>query len=117
MSDSEFDEAKFKAEIEEIHKQFPNARFSIDLSLDEIDSVVSNTDQLAIKCVFNCYCYSEAPRNSEFYICKNPKGKDITNRDLVECLIENKFAPDCDHRFLEIFEVNNSSQVTAWFGS
>lgn len=117
MSDSDFDEEEFKQELEEIHKQFPNARFSIDISLKYIDSVLVNTDQVAIKCDFKCHCYKYFPRNSEFYICKNPKGKGITNRDLVNCLIENRFARDCDHRFLELFKVDTSSQVTAWFGS
>jgi hypothetical protein len=110
MSDSEFE-----AEFEEIHKQFPDAQFSISLSLDELDNVVINSKKVAIKCDFTCYCYSEAPRNSEYFILKSTKG--ITNRDLINCLIENKFDPSCNHYFLEQFQIDTPSQVSVWFGS
>lgn len=102
-------------EFEEIHKQFPDALFSISLSLDELDNVVINSNKVAIKCDFKCYCYSQAPRNSEYFILESKKG--ITNRDLINCLIENKFETGCDHCFLEQFEINSPSQVSPWFGS
>jgi len=110
MSDSEFE-----AEFEEIHKQFPDAQFSISLSLDELDNVVINSKKVAIKCDFKCYCYSEAPRNSEYFILESKKA--ITNRDLINCLIKNNFETGCDHYFLEQFEINSASQVSPWFGS
>ena len=113
-SDSEF-EAQIESEIEEIHKQFPNSKFSISLPLIDIDNVVISTGQVAIKCGFNCYCYSEAPRISEFYICK--KEKNITNRDLINCLIDNNFDTGCDHSFLEQFEISSSGEVEPFFGS
>ena len=117
MSDfeSDFDEEKFNAEMEEINIQFPNASFSIGIALKEIDSVVINTDQVAIKCDFNCYCYDAVPRISEYFICK--KEKNITNRDLINCLIENNFDTNCNHHFLELFEIKSSGQVEPFFGS
>ena len=117
MSDSEsdFDEDKFNAEMEEINIQFPNASFSIGIALKEIDSVVINTDQVAIKCDFTCYCYDGNPRISEYFICK--KEKNITNRDLINCLIENNFDTNCNHHFLEGFEITSSGQVEPFFGS
>ena len=108
-------DSEIEAEIEEICKQFPNSKFSISLPLVDIDNVVINTGPVAIKCDFNCYCYSEAPRISEFYICK--KEKNITNRDLINCLIDNKFDTKCNHHFLEGFEITSSGQVEPYFGS
>jgi hypothetical protein len=104
-----------EAEFEEIHKQFPNAQFSIDIPLKLIDEIVLKTNKVAVKCDFNCYCYSQAPRKTEYFILKSQKG--ITNRDLINCLIENNFNPRCEHNFLEEFSINTESQVTAWFGS
>ena len=80
----------------------------------EINQIVSSNNIIAIKCEFNCHCYSFS-RNSEFYICRTNQG--ITKRDLLNCLIENEFNPGCDHYFLEDFQINTESQVTAFFGS
>ena len=106
----------YETEIEEIDKQFPDAQFSISLPLAELDNIVINSNKVAIKCDFKCYCYSESPRISEHFICNKSK-KGITNRDIVNCLIENKFDPGCDHRFLEQFDVDTDSQISVWFGS
>ena len=105
-----------ETEIEKIHKLFPNAQFFVSFPLDELDKVVINSEKVAIKCDFNCYCYHNHPRNSEYFICKKSI-KGITNRDLVNCLIENNFDPICDHSFLEEFQVDTPSQVSVLLGS
>ena len=80
----------------------------------EINKIVSFNNIIAIKCEFNCNCYSFS-RNSEYFICKSKTF--ITKRDLLNCLTENNFNPRCDHYFLEDFDINTESQVTAFFGS
>ena len=109
-------DSEFETEIEEIHKQFSDAQFSISLPLVELDNVIVSSNKVAIKCDFNCYCYHHHPRNSEYFIC-NKSTKDITNRDLINCLIENNFDTGCDHNFLEQFQIDTESQVSVWFGS
>ena len=104
-SESEFDE--------ESDIQFPNINFSIIRVID-LDKVITD-NKVAIKCVFNCYCYSDNPRISEYFICK--KEKNITNRDLINCLIDNKFDTQCNHYFLEQFKIRSSGQVEPYFGS
>ena len=80
----------------------------------EINKIVSFNNIIAIKCEFKCCCYSFS-RNSEYFICKSKSF--ITKRDLLNCLTENNFNPRCDHYFLEDFDINTESQVTAFFGS
>ena len=113
-SDSEIEE-ELEAEIEEVHKLFPYARFCIDISIKELGDIVVYAQQVAIKCEFNCYCYGEYPRNSEFFICKSDHV--ITVTDLINCLIQNNFDPGCNHRFLEGFQLRTDAQVEAFFGS
>jgi len=92
---------------------FPNANFTVCIPSKCIDRVLLQTNTVAIKCEFKCPCYPE--RIPEFYICK--KENFITNRDLINCLIENNFYPWCRCIFLDYFSINTSSQVSACFSS
>jgi len=114
-SESEFDEEEYNAEMEEIDIQFPNINFSVCIKLIDLDKVIIDNHIVSIKCGFNCYCYDGNPRISEYFICK--KEKNITNRDLINCLIDNKFDPRCNHHFLEYFDIRSSGQVEPFFGS
>jgi len=80
----------------------------------QLNEVIIDTPIVAIKCEFNCYCYHYHPRKTEYYICRKPLGK-ITSRDLMDCLIENKFDPGCGHYFLEEFLVETPAQVVPLF--
>jgi hypothetical protein len=103
--------------MEEIDRQFaniPNLNFNICIKVNDLDKVIME-NKVVIKCDFDCYCYSDNPRTSEYFICK--KEKNITNRDLINCLIENKFDTQCNHCFLEKFEITSECQVKPWFGS
>jgi len=100
----------------EPYNQFPEAHFVNCIPTWELNTVIIDKPVIAIKCEFYCYCYSEAPRNHKFFICKKEEGN-ITNLDLVNCLIDNNFHPGCDHIFLEFFDKTTESQVIAFFGS
>lgn len=113
-SESEFNEETYNAEMKEIDIQFPNIAFSVCIKVIDLDKVIID-NKVAIKCDFNCYCYDDNPRISEYFICK--KEKNITNRDLINCLIDNNFDTKCNHRFLELFEIKSSCQVEPFFGS
>ena len=95
---------------------FPDAHFTVCINSNELDKVIVDKEIVAIKCIFNCPCYHEFYRKSEYYICrKNRMG--ITNRDLINCLIENGYYNECDHIFLEQFCIDTESQVSPFFGS
>lgn len=94
---------------------FPQAQFTVCIASNELDKIVVNKEIVAIKCEFNCPCYTHY-RKPEFYICrKNQMG--ITNRDLINCLIENGYYSVCEHTFLEEFFLDTESQVSPFFGS
>ena len=113
MSDSESEEISYS----DSEKQFNGANFTIGMSLRKIDNTIINGNVVAIKCNFNCYCYCGfPPRNSEFFICRSTTNK-ITNRDLINCLIDNNFDTNCNHQFLEGFDINTEGQVSPFFGS
>ena len=112
MSDSESEEIDYS----EIERQFNDAKFSISIPLRKIDNIIINNNVVALKCNFKCYCYSETSRNSEFFICRSTTNK-ITNRDLINCLIGNNFDTECNHQFLEGFDINTEGQVSPYFGS
>lgn len=93
-----------------------NVNFVICIPLFELDTVISKRDIISIRYVYDCYCYHQNPRKTEFYICKK-QTPGITNRDLINCLIDNNFNTQCNHLFLEGFDLNSEAQVTPWFGS
>ena len=100
----------------DVEDEFPDTLFSICLSKKELNKVVIKKDMVSIKCEFLCYCYKNSPRITEFYICKK-ENCSITNRDLINCLVDNKFETLCNHTFLEFFEMDTPCQVSPWFGS
>jgi hypothetical protein len=114
MSDSEVESGNH--EHYNIEDEFDNIKFSIFIPRSKLDAVIADRDLLCIRYVFDCHCYSGNKRNTEFYYCKKAK-KGITNRDLIQCLVDNGFDTQCNHVFLEGFDLNSEVQVTPWFGS
>ena len=94
--------------------EFPTAMFYVSIPVFELDTIISKNDILCIKCMFKCCCYANRPRQSLYYICRKPE-KNITNRDLINCLIENNYEPECDHDFLEEFVYMTDGQVYPFF--
>jgi hypothetical protein len=78
--------------------------------------VLISNNTVAIKCTFSCDCYSNFPRKPEYFICKKEKGG-ITNGDLIKCLVDNQFDPECRHYFLDFFKIDTPGQVSSFFGS
>jgi hypothetical protein len=94
---------------------FPDAQFTVCIETKDLDKVIVNKEIVAIKCDFICPCYT-IYRKPEFYICRK-ETMDITNRDLINCLIQNDYYSNCDHIFLEQFCIDTESQVSPFFGS
>ena len=81
-----------------IQSLFPKAKFIISLEYDEIDEVITKKPSIIAICDFKCLCYNKHKRNTEYYYIK---GKHITNRFIIESLIDQGFEPKCKHRFFE----------------
>ena len=81
---------------------FPDAHFTVCIPGSELDKIIINKEIVAIKCAFDCECHQNYNGKTEFYICRK-QSMGITNRDLINCLIENNYFTDCEHIFLEEF--------------
>ena len=98
----------YECQQEEINRMFPNIDFTIAMTLEEIDEVVSPLDKIVVKQTFNCYCYdgesmSHAPIPKWFTIhCR--EDEKMTNRVIIRELANQGFSLECNHRFLEGFE-------------
>jgi SUMO ligase MMS21 Smc5/6 complex component len=90
--------------------------FVISIDDDELDEVLVKKNRIVIKCKFNCYCYDNNPRNTEYFILSS-KNNVITVRDAINCLVNNSFKCDCNHVFLEGFDMITPIEFEAFFGS
>lgn len=86
--------------IERNEKEFPNAKFDISLSNDALNNVISNKKSIVVMNTYNCYCYENSPRPTDFFIIKTKK-ENITERMIIDKLIKSKFNPKCNHSFYE----------------
>jgi len=93
--------------------EFRKARFSV--SIDELDKVIVDKHIAFIKVIKN---YPIREPVEHIYMCKRRKGEFITARDLIHCLIENKYRHNPDeNRFLEQFSLDDDGVVIPFFGS
>ena len=100
-------ENKCDKEIALIRILFPKAKFTISIDYDELDKVISREQSIIAIQRYDCYCYNKNKQVTEYY---HIKGKNITNRYAIQCLIEQGFEPKCKHSFLEGFtKMKNSS--------
>jgi Na+-transporting NADH:ubiquinone oxidoreductase subunit NqrF len=100
---------QYDYENEQIEILFPDAKFTISMSLEDLDEVVTDQPHIVIKHAYNCYCYDEEEaKNTEFYYIS---GKNLTNKDIIESLIEQGLTLECNHHFLEGFHKTASSDV------
>jgi hypothetical protein len=89
-----------------IDNMFPNANFTIAIDIDELDEIITNEENIIVKSIYNCYCYDNYPRNTEYFYIK---GKRITNKYILEELIRQNLILDCNHHFIEGFMKNPKS--------
>ena len=114
---SEYQDEKFHYD-EEIDKksEFYGAMFSVDIDESELDDILSDLDQVIIKQDFDCYCF-HVKREPRYFHIKGPKGKSLTNRDVIKELIEQKMNLECNHMFLEGFIKKTECQFELMTGS
>lgn len=103
-SDGYDDWAVERAFIEHL---FPNAKFTVSISLAELNDIVSPLDKIIVKQTFDCYCYRGIGNTQE--PCQVPKWFPIhcrepgmmTVRYVIDELIRQGLSLDCNHCFLE----------------
>jgi hypothetical protein len=121
---SEDDEyANYVREHAILDSLFPDVGFDVAVSLDDLDDTVSELDHIIIKNVYNCYCYDQEPKMTD-YIDVKKKGGNITTRDVLNELNRIKYCCDCNHCFFELVSPcidssgnKSSTQFEIFFGS
>ena len=115
--DDDFDEETFLQNSNQMDALFPNLKFVPDHKhLDILDNVLVHNKDAIIYYKHNKYYYSNYPTTpiEMIYIKRN---RFITYRDFYqECVAH--WQHDCgDHRFLEIIEITNDTQIDMFMGS
>ena len=121
---SEDDEyEKYLREHAILESLFPDVGFDVSVPLEDLDDIVSPFDHIIIKNVFNCYCYNENPKMTD-YIDIKKKGGTITIRDVLNELNRIKYCCECNHSFFESVTPcidssgnKSSTQFEIFFGS
>jgi len=98
-------------EKDEIDRIFPDARFSIDMPLSELDVPLAEGNTAIIKCTHNCYCYAECHRPADFIFVKTEANTRVLVRDALAAMVKAKYDPDCGHCFFEGFKQTKDSTV------
>ena len=106
-SDNSRDSDYYNNEINEIDKMFPmntDAHFTISIPLNKMDKLITTSKMIIIKQTFDCYCYGNMNLCPKlFIIC----GEKITNKYILQKLIEYNLKLDCNHVFIEGFVKKN----------
>ena len=103
-------------EEDESNSEFKGAMFSIAIEDSELDDILSDKDQIMIKQDFNCYCF-HVKREPRYFRIKCPKGKPLTNKQVIKELIEQRMILECNHVFLEGFIKKTDYQYELMTGS
>ena len=107
---------EYNEEFEIINKMFPNAKFNISIDISNFHDILTSSKEIIIKHSFNCYCYDNNAKTTQFYIIK---GDIITNKYIIDELIKQNFELNCNHIFLEGFikSINSECQFEIILGS
>ena len=102
---------EYELEIEQIHNMFPKAKFEIAINIKEMDKLVRDKDFIIIKKTYDCFCYKECTKKTEYYYIR---GDNITYRFVIEQLIEQGLELDCDHHFLRHTQCRKLHSLSPW---
>jgi Na+-transporting NADH:ubiquinone oxidoreductase subunit NqrF len=104
----------YEEEFQEIERMFPNAKFVISIGLEELDTVITAQTNIVIKQSYTCYCYEDCKKKPDFfYIC----GENMTNKFIIQELIEQGLEIECNHCFLEGFDKTENSECQFELGT
>jgi hypothetical protein len=104
----------------ELRKLYPEAGFVIPPYIfKKLPTQFSTEDQIVIK-IPPCGCWYErlnAPPSKYIFVRRKLRAPFVTYRDVFDEIVAAKYAPRCDHAFLEEFKKVSDVQYTAHFGS
>lgn len=93
-----------KTIIQQIEQLFPNALFDIAMDLEELDEVVIECQDIVVKQVYDCYCFDDCKKNTEFFNISCKGCEKMTNKFIIQELIKQGLnLQECNHHFLEGF--------------
>ena len=98
----------FLEEFRQIDEIFGETDFTVSISLDELDDLITDKKQIVIKCDYICYCYKLEPRNTEYFVIN---GDRLTNKYVLLELKNQKLCLDCNHCFIEGFYKCDNSDI------
>jgi len=116
---NDIDSQKFDADMDFINHRFPDAKFTICFTPDEIKERLSDESQIVVKQTFICYChdtkYTGVDRpQSKFYVINNAE---MTVENILDELIKQNMTVECNHQFLERILKQTDAQYELQFGS
>ena len=107
-------DAKWEFENNQIETMFPNINFTIAISLDDFDEVLTDKKTIVVKNSYNGYCYDKSPRKTDWFTIHSPC---MTNRSVLTELVKQNLCLDCNHRFVEGFHFISDCQFDIVTGS
>lgn len=114
MSDIEKTEEQCQIENEQIERMFPNAKFIIAIDIDELDDIVTDKKFITVAKTYTCYCYDNCNKTPKYFYVTGDK---ITNRVILNKLIEYNLYIECNHCFIEGFDKISDYQFEISTGS
>ena len=100
-------EEQYQTEFNLINEMFSDAKFNVSIDIDELDDVLSTEKTIVVKQTFTCHCYSNCNKHPSFYIIR---GETMSQKYVIQELINQKFKIECDHQFIEGFDKLNETQ-------
>jgi len=100
MCETEEQIKSYEADVAKVDSMFPGAKFVVAIGLEELDEVVTNAKSIVIKNTYNCYCYDNFKKPTDYFVIT---GEKMTNKFIISKLIEGGLELDCNHCFLEGF--------------
>ena len=92
-------------EIRQMNEMFPDAKFSPSIDLENLDNIFSDKKEIIIKQDFTCYCYDNINKRPKYYTIKCGENESLTNKYIINELIKKGIKVECDHVFLESFDL------------
>jgi len=97
---------EYETEIMQINQMFPDALFTIAIDIDRMDEIVSQQPFIIVEHSYDCYCYNRPKKKDNIYV----RGDRITNKFIIQKLIDYGLCLECNHHFIEGFEkIRNTS--------
>ena len=101
-------------EMTQINSLFPNAKFVISLSVNELNKIITTKKEVKLIQTFDCYCFDNCPKQNKTFIIRSEEP--MTTKYIINELIKKDFTLDCNHRFLESIEIKDDI-IEYWTGS